>query len=148
MTATIFLALALIAQPDAKPNAADSALTIEVVRLDAVADGLVLPFFGGTVYAGNVYAVYRVRNTSRVALHHLSIVHVYRDPHLSIVHVYRDPAGKLIGKEGGGAVIDHLQPGKVSKVWILMKSIPLQGGVYVDIRATANRKEVKITEKN
>jgi len=137
MTATIFLALALIAQPDAKPNAADSALTIEVVRLDAVADGLVLPFFGGTVYAGNVYAVYRVRNTSRVALHHLSIV-----------HVYRDPAGKLIGKEGGGAVIDHLQPGKVSKVWILMKSIPLQGGVYVDIRATANRKEVKITEKN
>ncbi len=128
MSATIFLALALIAQPNTKPNtkadAPDSALTIEII--------------GGVpaLEFDKVYAVYRVRNTSRVVLHRLMIT-----------HVYRDPTGKLVATERGSAVNAHIQPGKVSTVKILMKSIP-SGDMYVDIQATANRKEVKISKKD
>ena len=128
MTATIFLAVALIAQPNTKPSpkadAPDSALTIEIVSgIDPMVDIL------------QRSATYRVKNTSQVVLHHLVVA-----------HVYRDQSGKRIGIERGSAVNAHIKPGQTSTVKIFYNP-DNQWDKYV-IEATANRKKVKISEKD
>lgn len=106
-----------------------------VITLVAQPGGLTVNIDKGDIFVNgiDVYAVYQVRNTSKVILHNLTIA-----------HVYRNMEGKIVGTERGRSIDVHMQPGKTSKVKIPAKLV-LEGGFYVKLQATANKKKVEIS---
>ena len=105
--------------------ALDSALTIDIIGVN------------GSLQLGDTHMFYRVRNTSRVTLHHLTIT-----------HIYRDSKGGLIATESGWAINPHIQPGAISTVKVLTNPPSIRGSFYFDVQATSNKKEVKISKKD